>query len=254
MLNHLWRPDKKRAPVMANYGLPLLAASILIFFFLQVGCSKKNQAAFTPSAPSKVAFFPLNVNENQTELQWAALATPVLLAQISEKSPDLEVIPFWESMPVAIEWAGASRIFNQASAQSAVGWLSAEWGSMGEVSQSRKNRVEIIVDFVSIGGKQIPFRYMKTARIDTIGEGFNSAINQFLRYLAATPLKKKRNEEAPHLPSMKRLAEALDREYGWFAEAEPGKAEKIVAELLKSDENLARFLFSPETYPQLKSE
>ena len=44
---------------------------------------------------------------------------------------------------------------------------------------------------------------------------------------------------------------ALDREYGWSAEAEPGKAQEIVASLVRSNEQLARALFSPTLYPSL---
>jgi hypothetical protein len=47
------------------------------------------------------------------------------------------------------------------------------------------------------------------------------------------------------------LAEALDREYGWFVDAEPGKAQDVVAKLLLTDEHLAKSLFSPTLYPGL---
>jgi hypothetical protein len=51
--------------------------------------------------------------------------------------------------------------------------------------------------------------------------------------------------------SMKPLAEALDREYGWFVDAEPGKAQEIVADLALKDDRLARLLFNPSVYPVL---
>ena len=52
---------------------------------------------------------------------------------------------------------------------------------------------------------------------------------------------------------MKTVAEALDREYGWFVEAEPGKAQEIVEELMRRDGRLARLLFNPKIYPQLNT-
>ena len=48
-----------------------------------------------------------------------------------------------------------------------------------------------------------------------------------------------------------RWAEALDREYGWFVDADPGKAQETVSELAHSDERLAQSLFSPALYPDL---
>ena len=95
---------------------------------------------------------------------------------------------------------------------------------------------------------------MKTARIDTIANHFPTAFTQFLRYLAVRPLGKNRASDNPKLSSMKAVVEALDREYGWFMEADPGNAHEIVDELLQRDEKLARFLFNANTYPQLKSE
>lgn len=253
MLDHQTMPEKSRTTAYASRGLSLLIALVLMLAFLQSACGKKSKAAFTPPAPARIAFLPLNVPENQNDLHWVALATPILLAQISKRAPDLEAVPFWESMPVAVESAGASRIFTDASAESAASWVSAEWGTIGEVSTASRNRISLIVDFIPARSTQIPFRYMKTRRIDTIAEGFPNAFTQFLRYLAVRPLGK---ERAPHpeLSSMKTLAEALDREYGWFVEAEPGKAQDIVDDLLQRNEQLARFLFSPKTYPQLKTE
>jgi hypothetical protein len=252
MPNHLKMPGKYRMSAYNSNGLRLLIISAAALILFQTGCGKKSKAVFTPAPPARVAFLPLNVAENQNDLHWVAIAAPILLAQISERAPDLEAVPFWESMPVAVESAGASRIFTDASAESAASWLSAEWGVMGEVSPAPRDRISLIVDFIPVGGRQIPFRYMKTRRIDSIAEGFPTAFTQFLRYLAVRPLEKERGSP-PSLSSMRTVAEALDREYGWFVEAEPGTALDIVDDLLKRNESLARFLFSPKTYPQLKT-
>ena len=76
------------------------------------------------------------------------------------------------------------------------------------------------------------------------------AFNQFLRYLTAKPFDP-REAKFQTMTAMKSLAEALDREYGWFVEANPGKAQVVVAKLASSDEWLARFLFNPSLYPVL---
>lgn len=235
-------------------GLRLLVVSALILIFFQSACGKKSRAVFSPAEPARVAFLPLNAAEEQKDIQWVALAAPVLLAQICERAPDLQAVPFWESMPVAVDYAGASRIFTDASAESAASWLSAEWGTMGEVSPAPRERISFIVDFIPVGSKQIPFRYMKNGRPDTISEGLPNAFTQFLRYLTAKPLEKTRKSN-PKMSSMKEIAEALDLEYGWFVEAQPGKAQEIIERLVREDkEDLARFLFSQKTYPQLQTQ
>lgn len=237
----------------APYGLRLLVASALILILFQSACGKKSSAVFTPAPPARIAFLPLNLKlpEDQKDLQWAALAAPILLAKVCDRAPDLVAVPFWESMPVAIESAGASRIFNDASAESAASWLSAEWSTTGEISPAPKNRINIIIDFMPARSDRVPFRYMNKGRLDRIATGFPTAFTQFLRYLAARPLDKKKDDNL-QMSSMKAVAEALDREYGWFVEAEPGKAQEIVENLMREDESLARFLFNPKIYPQLK--
>jgi hypothetical protein len=233
-------------------GLRLLAVSALILISFQSACGKKTRAVMAPAEPAKVAFLPLNVSGDQEDIRWVALAAPVLMAQVCERAPDLTAIPLWESMPVAVDSAGASRIFTDASAEAAASWLSAQWGAMGEVSPAKRERISFIVDFIPVRGKQIPFRYMKTGRPDTISEGLPNAFTQFLRYLTARPLEKTR-EANPKMTSMKWVAEALDLEYGWFVEAQPGKAQETIERLMSEDkEDLARFLFSPKTYPQLQ--
>ena len=76
------------------------------------------------------------------------------------------------------------------------------------------------------------------------------AFIQFLRYLSAGSLKPVKGEESSMI-SIKPLAEALDREYGWFVSADPGKSQEIVADLALKDTRLARLLFNPSLYPVL---
>jgi hypothetical protein len=108
----------------------------------------------------------------------------------------------------------------------------------------------MMVDFIPAKSNQVPFRYQKNTSIDSLGSGFPEAFRQFLRYLVARPLQPAKGS-LPNMTSMKTLAEALDREYGWFVDAEPGKAQDVVADLARSDESLARLLFNPSLYPVL---
>jgi hypothetical protein len=91
---------------------------------------------------------------------------------------------------------------------------------------------------------------MKTRKMDTLEPAFLEAVRQFLRYQAARPVLMKKTRETG-VESLKELAEALDREYGWFKEAEPGKAQEVVARLARTDMRLARLLFNPGVYPVL---
>ena len=252
MLNHPKMQGRCRAAVHDPYGLRSLVALALMLVLSQSACSKKGKVVFSPPSIARVAFLPLNLPEDQKDLQWTALAAPILLARVCENAPDLQAVPFWESMPVAVESAGASRIFTDESAAAAASWVSADWAVMGDISHARRNRVSLIADFIPAKGSQIPFRYMRTARIETMADGFPKAFREFLRYLTVRPLERKRSVDL-QLSSMKTVAEALDREYGWFVEAEPGKAREIVQDLMHRDERLARLLFNPETYPQLNN-
>ena len=171
------------------------------------------------------------------------------MAKTAEQAKNLEVIPIWETMPIALNNAGATRTITADSAANIANWLSAKWSVMGELIPG-KNEATIIVDFIPSSSSLIPFRYQKTGKLDSFGTGFCDAYNQFLRYLAAKPFEPKRDNSA-NMGSVKSVAEALDREYGWFVEAEPGKAQEVVNGMVHSDELLARSLFSPALYPAL---
>jgi hypothetical protein len=231
--------------------LCLMAASMVLALFFQFACaSKKSVTPLYATSPVRVALLPFNIPDGNDDLRWVAIASPIMMAMTSEYARDLEVIPLWESMPIAKEAAGASRIFTQQSAENAAQWLSAKWAIMGELAPA-ESRISAIIDFIPASSDSVPFRFIKTGRPNRIGSSFDKAFQQFLRYLLARPLEKKRKER-PDMTSQRTLAEAIDREYGWFVDEEPGKAQEIVAKLLKSDPHLARFLFNPSIYPILK--
>ncbi len=111
----------------------------------------------------------------------------------------------------------------------------------------------MVIDFIPAKSSQIPFRYTRNRRVEFKGSDFHEALRQFLRYLAATPIRPGLGTEL-NMNSVKDLAEALNREYGWFVNADPGQAQETVTKLADSDENLARLLFDPSSYPIVKKQ
>jgi hypothetical protein len=230
-------------------ALFLTIASILLALVSQPGCAKKSRTVITEASPVRLVLLPFNVSSEKAELRWTAMAAPILMAQVSALSQDIEVVPLWQSMPAAAEAAGASRIFTAESASTVASYMTAKWSTLGEFYPA-KNGISMILDFIPAKTSLVPFRYMKSGRLDFVGSSFPEALNQFLSYLVAKPLEStKRSKQS--FASLQPLAEALDREYGWFVDAEPGKAQEVVSNLAKSDGRLARFLFNPNLYPVL---
>ncbi len=275
MLKRLKRSYNCWKPISARCGLSLAAASVILLFLLQSGCfHKKSKAPLATIGPVRIVFLPFNVPADNADLRWTALAAPILMAKASEQAPDLVVVPFWEAMPTIIQSGGASRTFTQETAASVAAWLTAKWATFGDISPVKPRAVKprtsktdisetgvqytptpktsmyMMVDFIPSKSNQVPFRYQKTGAIDSLGSGFPEAFKQFLRYLVARPLQPAK-ADLPSMTSMKSLAEALDREYGWFMDADPGKAQEVVADLARTDERLARILFNPSLYPVL---
>jgi hypothetical protein len=239
----------KRQPCF-RLRLCLLAASGILIILLQSACfSKKAGIAIAPTATMRIAYLPFNVSEDKADFRWTAMAAPVLMKKASSKSREFEIIPLWESMPVAIQAAGQNRNLTPEAVESASTWLTARWTAIGEFTPTQ-NGVTMMIDFIPGKSNLIPFRYLRSGKIDWIESGAQEAIVQFRRYLMIPQLEPERGGSQDML-SLRNLAEVLDREYGWFVEAEPGKAQETVAALLKTDESLARFLFSPTLYPIL---
>jgi hypothetical protein len=250
MLKNLTRPCNCRTTVPVRAGI-LLAISAILFLLFQSAClfKKKSKAETVSTSSVRLALLPFNVPAENKDLRWAALAAPILMAKTAEQAKNLEIIPIWESMPIARDNAGSTRTITADSAANSANWLAAKWSVMGELIPG-KSGVTIIIDFIPASNSLIPFRYLKTGKLESFGTGFYDAYNEFLRYLVAKPLDSNHGN-VPNMAAMKSVAEALDREYGWFVEAEPGKAQEIVNELKHSDELLARSLFSADLYPAL---
>jgi hypothetical protein len=231
---------------LAAFPCILAVTAILL---LQSGCHMGKQKAANPQlspAPIRIAFLPLNISADSTDLRLAAMIVPVLMAEASVTSPDLEVVPLWESMPVASDVVGPSRAITAEMAAVIAARLLAKWVIIGELSSDR-NGVFLTEDFMPAKANRIPFRYEKRCSVNALQENLSKAVSQFLRYVAARPLTRGKGP-AFDAKVLREIAEALDREYGWFADAEPGKAERIVRILSQPDDRLARMLFSPALY------
>jgi hypothetical protein len=225
--------------------------AVLALFAMQPGClfrKKKVEAPDTPPAPTRIVLLPLNAPADNADLRWYALAAPVLLAKAAESGPDLEVVPLWEALPVALETLGSSRAATEETAAFIAARMGARWSAIGEVS-AVKDGISVLVDFIPAKASLVPFRYQEVTKAEKLGGHLREAVAQLQSYLNLRPLKG--SSSFPDPKTLKEIAEALDREYGWFVQAEPGKSDKVVADLARSDNRLARFLFSPTMYPAL---
>jgi hypothetical protein len=245
-VNYLFR---RRSAVAGRRCLPMILATAVLILFLQAACSKKAPVPAAAASAIRVALLPFDTPMENQEFRWTAMAGPVLMAKASASTSDLEITPLWQTMSTVIASAGASRTFNEETAASTAVWLGAKWAVMGTIKPVRSS-LALTMDFIPSKTNEVAFRYMKTRKMDTLEPAFLEAVRQFLRYQAARPVLMKKTRETG-VESLKELAEALDREYGWFKEAEPGKAQEVVARLARTDMRLARLLFNPGVYPVL---
>jgi hypothetical protein len=246
------RSDTRRTPSGIRRLRSAVVASALLIAFLNSACLfRGNKSAVIPSAPVRIAFLPFNTPEGNNDLRWASMAMPIMMAQITKNSQGLEVAPLWETMQFALESVGRSRVVTDQSAAYVANWLSANWSAMGELTQEKKDEVTLLVDFIPARDTNLPFRYVKSVKMDSVDLNVRKSFSQFLNYISARPLEREESRRTS-LVSLRQLAEALDREYGWTVPAEQGEAEEIVANLAKSDMQLARYLFNPSVYPILE--
>ena len=145
----------------------LIVMSALLILALQSACllpwfKKAKKATVTPPT-QRIVLLPFNMTGTDTDkdVRWAALAAPIMMAKVSERARDIEITPLWETMPVALEAAGASRTFTKDSSASAASWLGAKWSAMGEFSPA-KHGLLMIVDFIPAKSTDVAFRYQKS--------------------------------------------------------------------------------------------
>lgn len=237
------------SPFFSRYVWILMVAATLVLSSGQTACAKKAKVPAASTGPIRVVLLPFSVPANKPELQWTAMGAPALLAKASQQMPDVTVTPLWEMMPSAIASAGASRSFNDESARALANWVGAKWAIMGDISAT-KSGYSLIVDFIPAKNTDVPFRYIKTRRMETMGLAFQTALRQWFRYVTARPVPRSKNR-LEGLHKMQSLAEALDREYGWFAEANPGASQEAVEDLAATNKELVKILFSPTMYPAI---
>jgi hypothetical protein len=252
--------DGRIGKLSARGALAVLAAAVLLAS-AQTACSKKTRVAVEDSGPVRVVVLPFAFAVDEgldgksgamkpADMQWMAMAAPALLLKASRQYPDLDMVPLPDVMPTAIAAAQAARSFTDESASSLANWVSAQWAVVGEVRQVKRNSYSVVVDFIPAKSTDVPFRHIKSRKLENIGMSFQGGLRQWLRYTTGKRIPLTRAKQ-PGLDKMKPLGEALDREYGWLVSAEPGAAKESVEAAMAEDEEWAKLLFSPTMYPQL---
>ena len=222
--------------------------SWVLLLSLQTAClfGKKDKGPQYPTAPVQIVLLPFNIPDGRDDLRWASIAAAVAMAKDLENAQDLEVVPLWVGFPAAVQARAGSRTLTSETAAFVASRVSAQWTALGTIRPS-ENKLSVQLDFIPAKPSLIAFRYENETSLDSIGNQLSSAYEQFLRYLIARPIKKK---GLFAVGPYRETARAIDQEYGWFASASPGRADKTVAELAREDNRLARLLFDPDVYPQ----
>jgi hypothetical protein len=232
----------------------ILMLAVALLAAAQTSCSKKVRIPIEDSGPVRLVVLPFTVSADKPgqdkELQWVAMAAPALLVKTSRRLPDIDVVPFWEVMPAAIQAAGASRSFTDESASAIANWVSAQWAVMGEIRRTGSSSYTVVVDFIPGDPAKVPFRHIRTRRMETVGTTFYLGLRQWLRYVTSRPIPLLSVRE-PGLQRMQQIGEALDKEYGWLVTAEPGTSQSFINELVLDGEDWVRLVFSPTMYPSL---
>jgi hypothetical protein len=213
---------------------------------------KHGGKAATPQAPPvpvRIALLPFSIPAENSDLRWLSLAAPLLEAKTIENAPAFEIVPLSQTYPVAIESLGAGRSITPDIAAYVADRVGAKWAANGELTAT-KGGVWMRVDFIPAKSSLVAYRYEKEGNIDSMGSYFIEAFSQFIRYLVLQPLPKAEGK-ALTPSSLRELGESLNREYGWYIAAEPGKSEKIVADLARTNSGFARLLFDPILYPSI---
>ncbi len=231
-------------------GLIAVACSVS----LQPAClfRRGHNKAKVPQAPAaavRIALLPLNIPAENSDLRWISIAAPLVMSKMIENSASYEIVPVWQTYPVAIESLGAGRTITPEIAAYVASRVGAKWATHGELT-SAKNGVWMRVDFIPAKATLVPYRFERESHLDAMGADVYEAFSQFTRYLVLSPLPRFEGKGLS-ASSMRELAMTLDREYGWFVTAEPGKSDKVVADLVQKDNIFARLLFDPILYPAI---
>jgi hypothetical protein len=198
-------------------------------------------------AAQQVAILPPSVRGDQPELRKLSLRATVIMAGIVEWAPDLEAIPFWHSIPLALNRLGASRVVSPQMASSIAELSGARWATACEFATGPYG-ISILLDFMPSNQTTVPFRYTGTVTASTLESVLTTAFEQFLRYLGVRPLPAQKTDTQLPLEKLEALGAVFDREYGWFVRATPGRSQQAALDLQRADPGLARVLFDPSLY------
>jgi hypothetical protein len=228
---------------------------MIVLVAIQPACFfRKHTKAAVPQAPvaaTRIALLPFNIPSENTDLRWVSLAAPILMAKTVENSPNFEVVPLWQSYPVALESLGSGRNITPEVAAYVASRVGAKWATAGDLTPA-KGGVWMRVDFIPAKTNLVPYRFEHETHLDGMAANFYEAFSQFGRYLVMRPLPKPEGR-GQNVQSLRPLTEALDREYGWYTAADPGKSDNIVAGLRGTDSELTKLLFNPTLYSSLST-
>ena len=249
------RPSRRNSMLSCGAVSRRVAAVLLLAVLAgQPACLFKKKKAAAPEAapagPARIVVLPLNAGSDGADLHWISLAVPVLMTRLGSATPSLELVPLWQSMPIAVESAGASRTLTPEAAAYVASRMAARWAVHGEVTQE-KDGITILVDFVPTKSTSFPFRYNRTTSVGSLRSSLLEACNQFLFYLISKPIPEQEGKDSLDPALLREVAEAVDREHGWFVQADPGKSVNAVAGLARRDRRLAPLVFNPSLYPEL---
>jgi hypothetical protein len=191
---------------------------------------------------------PVNVPADSPDLRWVSMAGSVLATRLILAAPDLEPVPLWESMPVALEAVGGGQSITAQMAAYIASRTTARWAVQGDLLPDKRG-MKLRLDFIPARASDVAFRYEGAFSPNELARDTREAFEEFLRYLIARPFPKKDNPG--EWDGLSEIAEALELEYGWNESAQPGKAQQVVAALVSSHKELVRILFNPAVYPAI---
>ena len=211
---------------------------------------KKKPAApeVVPQGPVRLVFLPANIAADSAEMRWLSLAVPVLMGKLATVSTDLDPVPLWQSMPIAVENAGAARVINPELASYVASRMGARWAATGDLAPA-KNGFTLIVDFIPVNTASYAYRYQKAVSTSSLESNVRQAMDEFIRYRVPKPAVSKESKATMDTGLLQQIAETVDSDYGWFVPAAPGKGDAIAAAVSRSDSKFARLIFSPTLYP-----
>lgn len=211
---------------------------------------KKKPAApeVVPQGPVRLVFLPANIAADSAEMRWLSLAVPVLMGKLATVSTDLDPVPLWQSMPIAVENAGAARVINPELASYVASRMGARWAATGDLAPA-KNGFTLIIDFIPVNTASYAYRYQKAVSTSSLESNVRQAMDEFIRYRVPKPAVSKESKATMDTGLLQQIAETVDSDYGWFVPAAPGKGDGIAAAVSRSDSKFARLIFSPTLYP-----